>query len=216
VSWAAIRNGTAETFIARSAVRFAMSEVRRFTRFRPGTTSETPVYSVVPDDGMCLSAFVVIHPPSDSRRVLLGRIDPRAPWLALGALDATRAAAVGEQWMLPSSQLLLFESPSDAAQRVVREQLEGGPLALEGPAVFSEAYRRTGSTAHDPHWDVHFVFRGRWPSDHAPRASPWKELAFVDLAAIHGTELARGQGDVLTLAGLPPHGPEPPSRSGPA
>jgi len=178
--------------------------------------SETPVYSVVPDGGMCLSVFVVIHPPSDDGKVLLGRIDPRAPWLALGALDAARAGAVGEQWMLPSSQLLLFEPPSEAAQRVVREQLEAGPLALQGPSVFSEAYRRTGSTAQDPHWDMHFVFRGRWPSDRAPWASPWKELAFVDLAAIRGEELARGQGDVLSLAGLPPHGPERTGRSGPA
>ena len=181
-----------------------MSETRRFTRFRPGLSSESPVYSVVPDDGMCLSAFVVIRPAGSDPRVLLGRIDPQAAWLEKGGLDAARAAAVGDQWMLPSCQLLLFESPHEAAQRVVREQLEVGPLRLEGPSVFSEAYRRPGSPANDPHWDMHFVFQGRWPSDRPPRASMWRELAFVDVPSVRESELARLQGDVLALIGLPP------------
>ncbi len=180
---------------------------RQFARLRRGSEPTNPTTSVVPDDGMCLSVFLLIRPAAGSGRVLLGRIDPAASWWELGALDPSRVAAVGNFWMLPSSQLLLFESPEEAASRVAREQLAAPSLPLEGPTVFSETYRRPASRSRDPHWDLHFVFRGRWTSDRPPRVPVWKELAFVDLATLSPSEIARNQGDVLALAGLPPRGP---------
>jgi ADP-ribose pyrophosphatase YjhB (NUDIX family) len=189
-----------------------MIDGRRFARLRPGSAPAPAGFSTVPDGGMCLSAFLVIRPPGAEGRVLLGRLDPGASWSELGALDPSRVAAIGEKWMLPSSQLLLFESPEEAARRIVREQLAARPLPLEGPAVFSEAYRRPDSGSRDPHWDLHFVFRGRWTSERAPRVPVWKELAFVDLATIEGSEIARGQGDVLALAGFPTRATPEPAR----
>jgi len=136
----------------------------------------------------------------------MGRIDPSAPWSEIGALDPARAAAVGDRWMLPSSQLVFFESPGDEARRILREQLASPPIPLDGPGVFSEAYRRPGTSAADPHWDLHFVFRGRWPSSTPPRAPAWRLLEFVDVEKTEPTEIARNQGDVLALVGLAPRG----------
>jgi hypothetical protein len=158
---------------------------------------------------MCLSTFLVIQPPGGDRRVLLGRLDPEAPWDRLAALERSRLPLIGDRWLLPASQLLFFESPQEAAHRIVREHLESDPLPLLGPSVYSEAYRRPDSPSADPHWDLHFVFRGRWPSDRAPKASPWKELAFLDPATLDPTEIGRGHGDILALAGHPLRGATP-------
>jgi ADP-ribose pyrophosphatase YjhB (NUDIX family) len=179
---------------------------RRFTRLRPGSVAAVPGASVVPDAGMCLSVFLVLTSPDQDRAVLMGRIDPSAPWDEIGALDAGRASAVGDRWMLPSSQLVFFESPEEAARRILKEQLGRSPIPLEGPAVFSEAYRRPTSSDADPHWDFHFVFRGRWPSSTPPRSPAWRELAFVDVGRVDPATIARSQGDVLALVGFRPRG----------
>jgi hypothetical protein len=158
---------------------------------------------------MCLSVFLVLSPPRRAGAVLMGRLDPSAPWSEIGALDPARASALGDRWMLPSSQLLFFESPEDAARRILEEQLASPPIPLRGPAVFSEAYRRAGSPAADPHWDFHFIFRGRWPSSTPPRAPAWRQLEFVEVGRTDPTEIARSQGDVLALLGLTPRGAAP-------
>jgi ADP-ribose pyrophosphatase YjhB (NUDIX family) len=155
---------------------------------------------------MCLSVFLVLEHPKADGVVLLGRVNPMAPWWEIGALDPKRLAAIGDKWMLPSCQLLLFESPDDAARRILKEQLGSGPLPLKGPFVFSDPSRRSGSTAQDPHWDFHFVYRGRWTSASPPRFAPWKHLQFVEVAQTERVDIARAQGDVLELIGLRPRG----------
>jgi ADP-ribose pyrophosphatase YjhB (NUDIX family) len=179
---------------------------RRFTRLKRGSPVENPGASNLPDDGMCLSVFLVLSPPNREAAVLMGRVDPSAPWEEIGAIDSARLSAVGDRWMLPSSQLVFFESPDEGARRILKEQLGSDPIRLEGPAVFSEAYRRPRSTATDPHWDFHFIYRGRWPSTSPPRSPAWRELEFVDVRRLRPEEIARNQGDVLSLVGLAPKG----------
>jgi hypothetical protein len=157
---------------------------------------------VLPDDGLCLSTFLIFRHPRETGRVLLGRIDPRAAWDDLGALEPARVHGIGRRWMLPSSQLLFFESPIDSARRIAREQLERPLPPVEGPLVVSEQYRRSTPRAEDPHWDLHFIFQGPWPSESPPLARPWVELDFVDVAQTASAEIARSQGDILELAGF--------------
>ncbi len=177
------------------------SRPRRFARLalEPGGGR-----SPLPDDGMCLNAFLVLRPAGHAGRVLMGRIDPKAPWEEIGGLDAERVGRIGERWMLPSSQLLLFESPADAARRIVREQLGTSVSDLRGPAVFSDPYARPESGKTDPHWDLHFVFEGRWPEERFPPSRAFVELAFVDVARTARAQIARAQADVLELVGLSP------------
>jgi len=179
---------------------------RRFARLRPGAAPEGPGYYVVPDDGMCLSVFLVIERPGHPGEAILGRPDPTADWFTIGSLSPERIGAIANRWMLPSSQLLFFEGPDEAARRVLREQLESELPHLPPPRIVSEAYRRAGSTARDPHWDLQFIYRLAWPEDRAPSARAWKELAFVDVASVPRDQIGRGHGDILELAGLPPKG----------
>ena len=153
---------------------------------------------------MCLSVFLVLEPPSSEGSVLMGKPDPAAPWWQIGAIDSKRLGAMGDRWMLPSSHLALFEAPEEAARRILKEQLETESVRLKGPQVFSDPSPRPDRPTGDPHWDIHFVFRGRWTSDTPPRASPWKRLEFVNVARTPRSEIARFQGDVLELVGLRP------------
>jgi 8-oxo-dGTP pyrophosphatase MutT (NUDIX family) len=151
---------------------------------------------------MCLNVFLVVFSPEDPGRVLLERVAPDPRWEEVGGLDQSRIDRIGDRWMLPSRQLLLFESPEEAARRIGEEQLgiEVGPLP--SPQVFSEVYVRPGSTEVDPHWDVHFVFRVSGPL--APRSSGlWRQLSYISLTETPRTAYARGHGDVLALLTLP-------------
>jgi ADP-ribose pyrophosphatase YjhB (NUDIX family) len=100
--------------------------------------------------------------------------------------------------MLPSSHLLLGESPEDASKRILREQLGLDQQPLEGPMVFSEVYGvdRTGENAH---WDIEFIYLGERAE--VPKCGVWKELTFLDLATAKRDVIARGHEDILSHAG---------------
>jgi hypothetical protein len=176
---------------------------RRFARLSAATPLP-PGASAVPDAGMCLSVFLVLRSPEDRHRVLLGRVNPTAPWFEVGGMDPGRLERVGQAWMLPSRQLILFEGIEEAAHVIAREQLGSELPKVSGPSVFSDPSRRPGSESRDPHWDIHFVFEGTWPASTPPSSRMWHELAFVDVTRTPRTEIARGQGDVLELVGLVP------------
>jgi len=186
----------------------------RFARFRRSPLTEHPGACEVPDSGMCLSTFVVLERAGRDGEVLLGRLDPSAPWWELGAIDPARVERIGERWMLPSRQLALFESPDDAARSILWEQLGVDALELEGPLVFSDPADEPGPGRRDPHWDLHFVYRGRWTAAEPPRNPSWRSLAFVDVRRLGRDEIARGQRDVLELAEVVPPVGEGPSATG--
>jgi hypothetical protein len=176
---------------------------RAVSRFRPAPPEGDPVYVSVPDDGLCLNAFLILSPPNDASKVLLGMVDPKSPWREIGGVTAQRLAGLSTRWMLPSRQLFLFESPQEAARTILREQLELDGIELEGPSVFSEAWTRPAPAGTGQHWDIHFVFRGRWPEGRELRASPWSKLEFHDPSRLDRSEVGRSHTDVLGLAGFP-------------
>ena len=110
--------------------------------------------SEIPEGGVCLSAFIVLSQLGSPKSVLMGRINKKAPWDHIGALDAGRVELHSKGWMLPSSNLMLGESPQDAALRILREQLGVGDQPVEGPRVLSEI---SGPLNH---WDLEFIFLG--------------------------------------------------------
>jgi hypothetical protein len=156
----------------------------------------------LPDDGMCLNCFLVVRSRDRPAEVLLGQIEPAAPWGDVGGLDDHRVTRIGDRWMLPASQLLLLEPPDEAARRLARELL-GRPLeTLPAPRVFSETYARPGSTAHDPHWDLHYVYEFEWPGPPPAKGRMWRELDYRPVRAMPPEQFARGHHDVLALVGL--------------
>jgi ADP-ribose pyrophosphatase YjhB (NUDIX family) len=173
---------------------------RRFARFaRDRLVSEG--YWPLPEDGLCLSSFLVLSPEGRPGEVLVGRIDPNGPWDEIGALDPRRVRMNAEGWMLPASHLLYFESPEEAARRVLKEQVGLEGLPLDPPSVFSECYQPRRHPERGMHWDLEFIFRGGAPAAWSPRHPAWAELRFIDPATTPRNRFTRSHDEVLELAG---------------
>ena len=182
-----------------------MAEARRFARLSARPSERRGTFAL-PEDGMCLSAYLVVHRVRSPGEVLLGRARPDGPWERVACLDAERLRTLGDRWVLPATQLLLFEGPDQAARRIAEEMLGDPDLAVGSPAVYSEAYPRPLGR-RDPHWDLHFVYTIPWP-DGRPIPSVgalWRELRFVPVGETPADAFGRGHGDVLALTGRPPH-----------
>jgi hypothetical protein len=179
-----------------------MTTDRRFARFSKSPNTAAFSLTEIPDEGVCLSAFLLVTEARHPSSVLMGHMNPQAPWDHIGALDPSRIEAHSRGWMLPSSHLIVREAPQEAARRIAREQLELPDLKLSGPQVVSEAYtpKRFPGTAQ--HWDLEFLFRGEIPAAEIPHPAAWKELAFVDLRRTTKAEIARSHEDILESAGL--------------
>ena len=178
-----------------------MTTDRRFCRFNK--LGDVPFgMPEVPEGGLCLSAFLVLTERGHPGRVLLGHLDPAAPWDHIGALDASRTAVHSKGWMLPSSHLIVCESPDAAARRIAEEQLGRTDLVLSEPRVVSEVATPKRFPGLARHWDLEFIYRGEWPDTATPRAPAWTDLKFVDLTATPKAEIARSHEDILESAGF--------------
>jgi len=174
---------------------------RAFARWRRGP-DPGPGNAQIPEDGVCLSAFLLVTDPNDAHRVLVGHVDPAADWSRFGALGGDRLVRTAKRWMLPASHLLEYEGPSEAARRIATEQLERPDLPIPEPRVVSDAYARPDAPGR--HWDFHFLYRTTWPAGAPLRARPWTGLEFVDPRAVPASEFARSHDDILRFAGLLP------------
>jgi hypothetical protein len=179
-----------------------MTTDRRFSRF--SKSPETAAFSIteIPEGGVCLSAFLIFTEVEHPTKLLMGRMNPEAPWDHLGALDPSRIQVHSLGWMLPSSHLLFQESPVDAARRIAREQLELPKVWFPDPKVVSEVYTPRRFPDAAKHWDIEFLFRREFLAANVRRTAAWKELAFVDLRHTSRAEIARSHEDVIESAGL--------------
>lgn len=132
----------------------------------------------------------------------MGHLNPAAPWDEIGALDADRAQIHSRGWMLPSSHLMLFESPQEAAHRILKEQLGIAQLELSEAKVVSEVGTPKKFSSLAKHWDFEFIFRGKMTGGSVPKHEAWSELRFVDLSRTNRQEIARSHHEVLETAGF--------------
>jgi len=180
-----------------------MTTDRKFCRFNKQQETVSFGMSEVPEGGLCLSTFVVITDVRNENSALMGHLNPNAPWDHIGALDASRVEVHSKGWMLPSSHLVVYESPQDAAKRILREQLEITTLKLNGPRVVSETYTPKRFPNLPRHWDIEFIFMGKMSKNDIPKkTNAWTELDFVDLNVANKKEIARSHEDILESAGL--------------
>lgn len=180
-----------------------MTTDRTFCRFSKNPATASFSVTEIPEAGLCLSSFVLLTSEEHPQSVLMGHMDPRAPWDHLGALDPSRVEAHRHGWMLPSSHLLYGESPAAGAERIVKEQLGLAPRQLQGPQVVSELYAPARFPDSKGHWDLEFLFRGSLSEGAVPRNEAWTELRFVDTTRVARKEIARSHEDVLASAGFP-------------
>jgi hypothetical protein len=149
-----------------------------------------------------LSAFLIVRDRDSPDRVVLGKMNPDAPWEHLAGIDPSRMERFRNSWVLPASQLLWYESPAHAANRVAEELLELHPAALEGPRVESEAYGRPDLPGGDLHWDLHFIFQTAVPATEVRPNGNWTELRFIRVSEVPRAMIGRGHADILDFLGL--------------
>jgi ADP-ribose pyrophosphatase YjhB (NUDIX family) len=186
-----------------------MATNRKFCRFNKGASvslgvaGENPLgMSEVPDGGLCLSAFLVISDRQNPNTVLMGHLNPVAPWDHIGALDKKRVEVHSKGWMLPSYHLMLHESPDDAATRILKEQLELEKLGLTGPKVVSDVYRPKRFPDLPAHWDLEFIYKGNLDAKDLHKPFAWTDLRFLDIPKLRKEEIGRSHEDVLQQAGF--------------
>jgi ADP-ribose pyrophosphatase YjhB (NUDIX family) len=179
-----------------------MTTDRRFTRFSKAPATAAFSVTEIPAEGVCLSSFLIVTETRQPTKVLMGHMNPEAPWDHIGALDQHRVELHSRGWMLPSSHLIFRESPHEAARRVAREQLDLPDLELSEPKVVSEVYTPRWFSGVTNHWDLEFLFFGKWPAAKLPHPTAWKDLSFVDVRTTSKSEIARAHEDVIESAGL--------------
>ena len=160
----------------------------------------------VPRGGVCLSSFVVVR---NGRRVLVGKMDKPDVWIErffVGEEFAPTYYSSGK-YLLPARHLAWYESPLEAAEGVVRDQLKLRVPTKDIHLVQVQSHIRgdVDSTEQPPHWDICFLYEVKVTAKVASklRTLPWfKDLHFVSLPTISVDDFTRGHGDVLLEAGL--------------
>ncbi len=182
-------------------------EDRKFCRFNSGPSTtvgeivDDPVLTKrIPEGGFCISAFVVLREHGKRNNILFGKVNTSADWVRLGALDKSRVELFRNGWMLPSSHLIVHESPAEAADRILTEQLGLGRLKLRGPIVVSETYKSALRSDGPDHWDMHMIFTGTVPADRIRQNSAWQELKFINTASPAAHKVVRNHMDIVRFS----------------
>jgi ADP-ribose pyrophosphatase YjhB (NUDIX family) len=152
----------------------------------------------VPKGGVCLSAFLVMRGKSG---VLLGKMAKPELWVEkfFGEFFAAEGVSSGK-WVLPASHLQFFESPDDAATRVLTEEVQAKKTKLRLHQVQSHL----AGNPDDPegaHWDICFVYGGTLKG-RSQRPEWFSELKFVNTRNLTKDDFARGHGDILKQLGV--------------
>jgi hypothetical protein len=160
----------------------------------------------VPPGGVCLSSFVLVR---NGGMVLVGKMAKPEVWVDrffVGEKFAPEYVASGK-YLLPARHLAWYESPLEAAEGILRDQvrLRTPRKAIHLVEVQSHVRGDVNNMEQPPHWDICFVYEVRVPARAIRRlkAPPWfKDLRFVPLSSLSVDDFARGHGDILQEAGL--------------
>ncbi len=153
----------------------------------------------IPKGGACISSFIIAEKEG---RVLVGKMSSPDIWVSrflVGSAFAPKYAASGK-WLLPASHLKFGESPDEAAQRILREQLlvEAQDLNLVG--IQSHISGEPGNI-EDAHWDLCIIYTATIPEPST--VLEWfSELRYVPARNLRVSDFTRGHGDVLEQLGL--------------
>ena len=159
----------------------------------------------VPPSGVCLSSFVSI---GDGRNILLGKVAKPEVWVEKFFLSEQYAPSVASsgKYVLPGSHLAWYESPLQAAERVIKEQtLLPVPKGLKLVGVQSFVSGDPNDTQNPPHWDLCFVYDAKLPKSLTKKLkSPewFSDFGLKPKSKLSSEDFARGHGEVLESVGL--------------
>ena len=148
--------------------------------------------------GTCLSSFLVIT--SNGNDILVGKMDKPEIWTErffVGEKFARTYVSSGK-YVIPASHLSWYESPLDAAYRVVTQQAQVSTNKenIRLIDVQSQLGGDPKDLDHPPHWDICFLYELRLRE--VVKVPEWfQELRFVQRDQLKPENFTRGHGDVL-------------------
>ncbi len=156
----------------------------------------------VPPGSVCLSSFVAVT--DDKGGILAGRMNLLDVWLERFFVSPTNGPSflASGKLLLPASHLLWYESPLDAAERVLKEMalIEDVPKERLKLVDAQSHLRPSVKDPSIPHWDICFVHEVASYQGKLKQPRWFKEFEFkLNLKA---DDFTRGHGDVLEEAGL--------------
>ena len=153
-----------------------------------------------------MSSFVVV---SDGPRILVGKMAEPETWVERFFVGPKFAPtyAKSDKFLLPARHLAWYESPLEAAEGIMRDQLllrvPTNKIALVG--VQSHIRGDKESKDEPPHWDICFVYETKLSGAQARSlTSPawFKDFGFRARSSLSPDDFTRGHGDVLEEAGM--------------
>jgi hypothetical protein len=157
-----------------------------------------------PPGGICLSSFVVV---ASGPRILVGKMVKPETWVKeffVGEQYAPGYVMSGK-YLMPASHLAWYESPLDAAERVLKEQVLM-PISREEIKLVdiqSHVSGEIGNEKESHHWDLCFVYRISVPGSAARKMKKpdwFEDFGFKLTSALSPRDFTRGHGDVLETA----------------
>lgn len=156
----------------------------------------------VPPGTVCISSFVAVNDGKDG--VLAGRMDHLDIWLDrffMNPVTGPTYVASGKL-VLPASHLAWYESPLDAAQRILREMalIDDVPKDRIKLVDVQSHLRPRTSDPSIPHWDICVLYKVDSYQGKIKQPEWFKDFGFKSDLKID--DFTRGHGDILEEAGL--------------
>jgi len=170
-----------------------MTQSRKKALFREGNVNP---------GGTCLSSFVVV---SSGNNILVGKPSKPDVWAERFFVDEAYAPKIVEsgKYVLPASHLAWFESPEEAAFRVLREMVNIDIPKNRVRLVDVQSHVGDGAADDNAHWDICFVYQAELPKGYEKKLkSPewFTEFGLKPKSRLKPDDFARGHGHVLETA----------------
>lgn len=158
----------------------------------------------VPPGGVCLSSFVVV---SSGPKILVGKMVKPDIWIERFFVGPKWADVYSKsgKYLLPARHLAWYESPMEAAEDILKEQLllKVPMNKIELIDVQSHVSGDVDDKNEPPHWDICFVYGVELPPGQARnvKSIEWfEDLGFKPRSGLTPEHFTRGHGDVLEKA----------------
>ncbi len=160
----------------------------------------------VPPGAICLSSFVVVK---NSSQILVGKMAKPEIWIDRFFVGEDRAPIYvsSGKYLVPASHLAWYESPLEAARRVMADQVLLPELKDQIRLLDVQSHVSGDPTneSEPPHWDICFVYETNVPAKIAKnlaRPEWFQDFGFISSAMLTREHFTRGHGDVLDIAGV--------------
>jgi hypothetical protein len=156
----------------------------------------------VPPGSVCLSAFVAVNDGEGG--ILAGQMAKLDIWLERFFVSPTNGPSflASGKLLLPASHLLWYESPLDAAERILKEiaLIDDIPKDRLKLVDVQSHLRPAVTNPENPHWDICIVYKVDSYTGKLKQPEWFKDFGFK--SNLKADDFTRGHGDVLEEAGL--------------